>query len=84
MDSLGKLVQSLQSLELDLPPSCVEFCPAYPSYFLVGTYSLQATSNNEVRENADDEERDENSTQQRQPQSRNGSIVVFELSDGAM
>ena len=84
MDSSGKLVQSLQSLELDLPPSCVEFCPAYPSYFVLGTYSLQATSNNEVRENADDEERDENATQQRQPQSRNGSIVVFELSDGAM
>ena len=34
-------VSSLQSMQLDLPPSCIEFCPAAPSYFLIGTYNLE-------------------------------------------
>ena len=41
MASEGVVVPSTQSLILDLPPSCIEFCPAYPSYFVVGTYNLQ-------------------------------------------
>ncbi|KAK4140099.1 uncharacterized protein C8A04DRAFT_15253 [Dichotomopilus funicola] len=71
MESEGKLVQSRVSLILDLPPSCVEFCPAFPSYFLVGTYSLQADSPGT-----------ENEDSGKQPQSRSGSIVVFQLTDG--
>ena len=26
---------------LDLPPSCIEFVPGFPKYFIVGTYNLQ-------------------------------------------
>lgn len=86
MGDAGKLVQSLRSLELDLPPSCVEFCPASPSYFLVGTYSLEPEggSSDTASGNPDAEEEDGQVTQPRQPQSRNGSIVAFTLVDGAM
>jgi hypothetical protein len=34
----------LGSVELDLPPSCIEVCPEYPNYFLVGTYHLETPS----------------------------------------
>jgi diphthamide biosynthesis protein 7 len=82
----SKLVQSLRSLELDLPPSCVEFCPAFPPYFLVGTYSLQPEGSNSdsADANAVAENEDGQATQPRQPQSRNGSIVAFTLLDGVM
>lgn len=88
MDSSGELLQPKLSLELDLPPSCVGFCPAHPSYFLVGTYSLQPehSSPADVGEDAH-EEADEGQSlpaQPKQPQSRSGSIVVFRLLDGSM
>jgi hypothetical protein len=51
---------------LDLPPSCIEFCPSAPDYFVVGTYNL-------VR-NAEQEE------SSGKPQSRNGSLVLYKLS----
>ncbi len=86
----GKLIRSLRSQTLDLPPSCVEFCPAFPSYFLVGTYSLQpdqATSTENASsgptpDTDSDTEGDGEPTQPKQPQSRNGSIIAFKLSDG--
>jgi diphthamide biosynthesis protein 7 len=80
----GKLVRSLKSQILDLPPSCVEFCPAFPSYFLVGTYSLQTESAelNTADADEDAEEEDGQPKQPKQPQSRNGSIIAFQLVDG--
>jgi diphthamide biosynthesis protein 7 len=80
----GKLVRSLKSQILDLPPSCVEFCPAFPSYFLVGTYSLQTESaeSNTADADEDAEENDGQPSQPKQPQSRNGSIIAFQLVDG--
>lgn len=85
----GKLVRSLKSQILDLPPSCVEFCPAFPSYFLVGTYSLQPESAGQSKPDADidadsEAESDGQPAVPKQPQSRNGSIIAFQLSDGAM
>ena len=35
-------LQSLASLTLDLPPSCIAFCPSKPQFFVVGTYLLHA------------------------------------------
>lgn len=80
----GRLVRSLKSQTLDLPPSCIEFCPAFPSYFLVGTYSLQTEPESSTPSNADaDAEAEENDRpkQSKQPQSRNGSIIAFQLAD---
>ncbi|KAK4159635.1 hypothetical protein QBC43DRAFT_247026 [Cladorrhinum sp. PSN259] len=82
MDDPKTLVQSIWSQELDLPPSCVEFCPAHPSYFLVGTYNLEKdkvdeTEANEARENDDDD--DVQAARTKKVQSRNGSILTFQL-----
>lgn len=30
----------MTTLFLDQPPSCLEFCPTAPDYFVVGTYLL--------------------------------------------
>ncbi|KAJ4291518.1 hypothetical protein N0V88_006115 [Collariella sp. IMI 366227] len=83
----GILIRSLKSQILDLPPSCVEFCPAHPSYFLVGTYSLEQ-SENTVEANADGDSdsdaEDAKPAQPKQPQSRNGSIIAFQLLDGTL
>lgn len=81
----GESISSRQSLVLDLPPSCIEFCPAHPSYFLVGTYHLQKEERprDEAEDHDDDDGRSTSpETTARQPQTRNGSIVVFQLRNG--
>ncbi|AEO67751.1 uncharacterized protein THITE_2116755 [Thermothielavioides terrestris NRRL 8126] len=86
MDEEGKLVRSLRSEVLELPPSCVEFCPAFPSYFLVGTYDLQRQTGEQEIADADADASSEDEAgrpaQLKQPQSRNGSIIAFRLCDG--
>jgi diphthamide biosynthesis protein 7 len=87
-DPDGTLAGSLSSQILELPPSCVEFCPAFPSYFLVGTYSLQPETGgsqdaDEALNNSEEAE-DSQSARQKQPQSRNGSIIAFKVSDPLM
>lgn len=84
-DGEGEILSSRQAMILDLPPSCIEFCPAHPSYFLVGTYNLQKDEEQQQQqdERLDDEENENESSgaKTKQPQSRNGSIVVFQLRD---
>ncbi|RSM12911.1 hypothetical protein CEP52_002247 [Fusarium oligoseptatum] len=73
MDDLN-LVSSKVSLTLDLPPSCIQFCPAHPEFFVVGTYNLQKDDTQEAQE-----EDDESVAAAKTPQSRNGSLLVFKL-----
>lgn len=68
----SQLIRSLVTLTLDLPPSCIEFCPAYPDYFVIGTYDLQK------EEAAQAGEEDDKSNAQ-QSQTRHGSLVTFRL-----
>lgn len=77
MDNIqGTSISSLRTLTLDLPPSCVEFCPAYPEYFVVGTYNLEKQESDV----GDIVTSEEDATQQtKQPQSRNGSLILFSL-----
>lgn len=35
--------QSANTVFLDQPPSCLEFCPEIPDHFIVGTYLLSET-----------------------------------------
>ncbi|KAI2627519.1 WD40-repeat-containing domain protein [Hypoxylon sp. NC1633] len=78
MDEQGCSIVPLQSLTLDLPPSCVEFCPGHPDYFVVGTYNLQK----DIDEAAARDDREEQQTRKR-AQARNGSLVLFKLTDAA-
>lgn len=77
----GEVISSTQSMTLDLPPSCVEFCPSHPSFFVVGTYYLEKTDEG-TQNNKNDGEEELSETKTAQPQSRNGSIIVFRLQDG--
>ncbi|OHW99520.1 WD-40 repeat-containing protein [Colletotrichum incanum] len=71
-------VASKQSLVLDLPPSCIEFCSSHPKYFVVGTYNLV---NDEGPPN---ELEDAGSSVARKSQNRNGSLIVFRLENDAV
>jgi diphthamide biosynthesis protein 7 len=37
--------KSATTIFLDQPPSCLEFCPDIPDYFVVGTYLLSESKN---------------------------------------
>lgn len=65
---MAEPISSIEWQTLDLPPSCIEFCPAHPDYFCVGTYNLEK-----------DEARAQGNTSR--PQNRNGSILVFKVDD---
>lgn len=84
ISSIDMAISSSQSMVLDLPPSCIEFCPAHPSYFLVGTYNLQKEEAEgfDVEEQEDEEESDIANEKGQRSQSRTGSIVVFQLQNG--
>ncbi|KAI3339353.1 WD40-repeat-containing domain protein [Ustulina deusta] len=82
MEAKDRKIASSRCLVLDLPPSCIEFCPAHPDYFVVGTYNLEkeeptATEKDRIPDNEDGHEI------ARKPQSRNGSLVVFQLAKNA-
>ncbi|KAL7803817.1 hypothetical protein V8C44DRAFT_343187 [Trichoderma aethiopicum] len=70
-------IASLQSLILDLPPSCAEFCPAHPEYLVVGTYNLQKDDGETAPETQEEEAKD--SPAAPKPQNRNGSLVVLKV-----
>jgi diphthine methyl ester acylhydrolase len=81
MKAEDQVNRSSRSLTLDLPPSCIEFCPAHPDHFIVGTYNLQteepaAADGGEIAnsESSHDEK-------VKKLQSRNGSLVVFRLAE---
>ncbi|CAD0018561.1 unnamed protein product [Aureobasidium pullulans] len=75
-------INSIQSLILDLPPSCIEFCPVARDYFVVGTYFLekkeQEASSEHTTENNNDEESEE---VEKRPQTRTGSLILFKVED---
>ena len=67
MDSLEPISSKI-ALTLDLPPSCIQFCPAYPNHFVIGTYNLQ-------KDDLDPEGEAESS--EKKLQSRNGTLLVY-------
>ncbi|KAI1478566.1 hypothetical protein F4774DRAFT_385356 [Daldinia eschscholtzii] len=76
MEVHGRGITPLKSLTLDLPPSCVEFCPSHPDYFVVGTYNLQKEDKTEADITT---ETDDEIQQVKKTQTRNGSLVLFKL-----
>lgn len=74
------LVASKQSFQLDLPPSCLQFCQKHPEYFVVGTYNLQ--QGDSQADAAADQEETGGSSSSKRTYSRNGSLLVFRLETG--
>jgi diphthamide biosynthesis protein 7 len=78
MEYQGQSVASVWSSTLELPPSCIEFSPAHPNFFVVGTYNLQKDEESTQEQISKRDEEDEHQ-ESRQPQSRDGSLLVFKL-----
>jgi len=79
----AKVISSEVSLTLGLPRSCIQFCPAHPDLFVVGTYNLEKNEDDAQlsTENGDEDDGDRVAAT-KTPQSRNGSLLVFKV-DGA-
>lgn len=60
-------ISSLISQPLDLPPSCIAFCPTQPEIFVVGTYFLHKDEQEVVN------------GQTLPWQKRSGSLIIFRL-----
>ncbi|KAI1411518.1 hypothetical protein F5Y13DRAFT_55283 [Hypoxylon sp. FL1857] len=75
METQGRSIKPLRSLTLDLPPSCVEFCPGHPDYFVVGTYNLQKQTDTDADVATEDDE--EQQQRRKAIQTRDGSLVLF-------
>ncbi|KAI0969129.1 WD40-repeat-containing domain protein [Xylaria arbuscula] len=80
MEAAARKIASSRHLILDLPPSCIEFCPAHPDYFVVGTYNLEKDEPTTADEVGTSDNEDGHEVV-RKPQSRNGSLVVFKLAE---
>lgn len=78
----AKIISSEVSLTLGLPPSCIQFCPAHPDLFVVGTYNLEKNEDNVQEDKEDDDDDEHVTTTAKTPQSRNGSLLAFKV-DGA-
>jgi diphthamide biosynthesis protein 7 len=74
-------INSTQSLILDLPPSCIEFCPVARDYFVVGTYFLEKKEQDAAAAN-DEEEKSEDVD--KKPQTRTGSLILFKVEGDEM
>jgi diphthamide biosynthesis protein 7 len=86
MEENGTEISSIHSLRLELPPCAVEFSPANPEYFVVGTYDLQREEPDQVETEATEEtgNDDLSSAGQKRTQNRNGSLMVFRVEDNTM
>ena len=75
-------ISSIQSLILDLPPSCIEFCPVARDYFVVGTYFLEKKEQEATAEDTAENNNDEESEEvEKKPQTRTGSLILFKVED---
>ena len=64
-DDKVQTIKSFTSTILELPPSCLEFCWAFPAFFVVGTYYLES--------------HDRHYQSERPVQERRGSLLLFRL-----
>lgn len=75
-------ISSLVTEYLDQPPSCLEFCPVDPNYFVVGTYLLQETresTGEKESESGTKEDDDEETAPSSVKQTKTGSLQLWHL-----
>jgi diphthamide biosynthesis protein 7 len=77
-------INSIRSLILDLPPSCIEFCPVARDYFVVGTYFLEKKEQDTSVGDAEDNEEETSKDVDKTPQTRTGSLVLFKIEGDEM
>lgn len=67
-------IDSLQTLTLDLPPSCIEFWSRDTRYAVVGTYNLEKEDGQGLSDPAQHEG-------PKKSQQRNGSLILVRVRD---
>lgn len=67
-------INSLLTLTLDLPPSCIEFWSRDSQYAVVGTYNLEKEDGSGLSDPAQHEGQKKN-------QQRNGSLILVRVQD---
>lgn len=72
-------IPSITRLELDLPPSCIAFCPTQPSLFVVGTYHLHREQDTKKGATQGDEDAKGSSPVAGGQQRRSGTLDLFQL-----
>jgi diphthamide biosynthesis protein 7 len=72
-------IDPIKSLILDLPPSCIEFCPVARDYFVVGTYFLEKKEQDASVEDAAVDEEEKSEDVEEKPQTRTGSLILFRI-----
>ena len=72
-------INSIQSQILDLPPSCIEFCPISRDYFVVGTYYLEKKEQDAGAETGAEDEEGNSEDTDKKPQTRTGSLILFKV-----
>jgi len=81
-------ISSTRSLTLDLPPSCIAFCPTQPHLSIVGTYHLhdnRTTTHKPTPSATDADEAADDQDDTAQPaQTRSGSLILYELNGDEM
>jgi diphthamide biosynthesis protein 7 len=77
-------INSIQSLILDLPPSCIEFCPVARDYFVVGTYFLEKKEQDASVADAAEDEEEKSEDVDKKPQTRTGSLILFKVEGDEM
>lgn len=80
MESGERTCQSDHAIILDKPPCCIAFCPADPNHFVVGTYHLKKTEDNDSKLAYVDEVAETETLSQ----SRDGSLLVFKVEGSKM
>ncbi|KAI1135442.1 hypothetical protein F5Y05DRAFT_394442 [Hypoxylon sp. FL0543] len=81
METQERSIKPLRSLILDLPPSCIEFCPGHPDYFVVGTYNLQKQNDADADVDIGTEDGEGQQQIRKTVQTRDGSLILFRLTD---
>ena len=74
-------IASEHTIILDLPPSCVEFSPLHPHYFMLGTYCLEPDA--ETASHTTSLQQHDGQIR-RQTQDRRGSLTLFSLTDDVL
>lgn len=77
-------INSIRSLSLDLPPSCIEFCPVARDYFVVGTYFLEKKEQDASVESVAEDEDEKSEDVDKKPQTRTGSLLLFKVEGDKM
>jgi diphthamide biosynthesis protein 7 len=77
-------INSIQSLILDLPPSCIEFCPVARDYFVVGTYFLEKKEQDASVGDAAEDQEEKSEDVDTKPQTRTGSLILFKVEGDEM